>query len=191
METVLGLLCGIALSAACGFRVFVPLFGVGIAAASGHLTLASGFEWMGSPIALVAFGTATVLEIAAYYVPWLDHLLDTIATPAAVVAGTILTAAMVGDMSPFLRWTLALIAGGGAAALVQSGTVAVRGASLATTGGLANPLVATGELAGAAATTTLAMVSPVLAVILLAALATVVIRRFLPRTRALPPPVPL
>src|SRR5437879_3587681 len=127
METILSFLIGIGLSAACGFRVFVPLLVMSVANHSGHLTLTPGFQWIGGDAALIAFSVATVLEIAAYYIPWLDHLLDTIATPAAIIAGTIVTAAMVGHMSPFLKWGLAVIAGGGAAGLVQGTTVFVRG----------------------------------------------------------------
>ncbi len=168
METALSILVGIGLSAACGFRVFVPLLIVNLAARSGHLSLATGFQWMGSDAALIAFGVATVLEIAGYYIPWVDHLLDTIATPAAVVAGTVVTASLVTDMSPFLRWTLAVIAGGGAAGAVQLTTVVARAASTATTGGLANPLVASAELGGSVLTSLLALIAPVAAVLLVA-----------------------
>src|SRR2546423_1350380 len=129
METLLSLLIGIGLSAACGFRVFVPLLILSIASLTGHVTLASSFAWLGSYPALIAFAVATCLEIAAYYVPWIDNLLDSIATPAAVVAGTIITASLVAHLDPFLRWTLAVIAGGGVAGLVQGATVLTRGAS--------------------------------------------------------------
>lgn len=160
--TLLGICVGVGLSAACGFRVFVPLLVMSLAALSGHLTLAPGFAWIGSYPALIAFAVATGVEIAGYYIPWVDHLLDTIATPAAIIAGTLITASLVTGMSPFLKWTLALIAGGGAAGLVQGTTVAARGASTFTTAGMANPAVATVELAGAAATSLLALVAPVL-----------------------------
>src|SRR5258706_15887545 len=143
METFLSACLGIGLSAACGFRVFVPLLVMSIAALSGHLSLAHGFEWIGSYPALIAFSVATCLEVAGYYIPWVDHLLDTIATPAAIVAGTIATASMVSDVSPFLKWTLAIIAGGGAAGMVQGTTVLARGASGGTTASLANPPVST------------------------------------------------
>ncbi|HLH52583.1 MAG TPA: DUF4126 domain-containing protein, partial [Verrucomicrobiae bacterium] len=166
METFLSICVGIGLSAACGFRVFVPLLVMSIASLSGHMHLAHGFEWIGTYPALVSFAVATALEIAGYYVPWLDHLLDTIATPAAIVAGTIATASAVGDMSPFLRWTLGVIAGGGAAGLIQGGTVLARAASGATTGGMANPVVSSVELAGATITSILAIVAPVVAVLL-------------------------
>ncbi len=163
LQYVMAVCLGIGLSAACGFRVFIPLLGINIAALSGHLSLAEGFEWMGSWPAFAVFLTATVLEISAYYVPWLDNLLDTIATPAAVIAGTIITASVVGDMSPMLRWSLALIAGGGTAAIIQTGTTALRGTSTATTAGLGNFLVSTGELVSSTALTSLAFLMPILA----------------------------
>src|SRR5262245_27801838 len=129
METLSSICLGIGLSAACGFRVFVPLLVMSIASLSGHLTLASGFDWIGTYPALITFSVATALEIAAYYVPWFDNLLDSIATPAAIIAGTLITAAMVGHLSPLWKWTLAIIAGGGAAGLVQGTTVFARGMS--------------------------------------------------------------
>jgi len=108
MEPVLGLIIGIGLSAACGVRVFVPMLGVSIAALTGHLTLSPGFEWMGTWPALIAFGTATVLEVATYYIPWVDNVMDALTMPAAMVAGVIATASVFGDVSPFLKWPTAL-----------------------------------------------------------------------------------
>ncbi len=171
MDTLLSVCVGIGLAAACGFRVFVPLLVVSAAAVSGHLTLAPSFQWMGTYPALIAFSVATAVEIAGYYIPWVDHLLDTVATPAAVVAGTVVSMSLVTGMDPFLRWTLAVIAGGGVAGLVQSGTVVTRAASTSTTGGLGNPLVATGEWVLAlvmSLLSLLAAVLPVVAVLLLA-----------------------
>jgi hypothetical protein len=164
METLTSICLGIGLSAACGFRVFVPLLFMSIASLSGHLQLAHGFEWIGTYPALTAFSVATCLEIGGYYIPWVDHLLDTLATPAAIIAGTIATAAIVTDASPLMKWTLAVIAGGGAAAMVQGTTVVARGASTATTAGLANPVLATAELGGSVITALLAILVPVLLV---------------------------
>lgn len=161
METVLSLCVGIGLSAACGFRVFVPLLLMSIASYTGHLTLGSGFDWIGSQPALIAFSVATALEIGGYYVPWLDHLLDTVSTPAAIVAGTVITASFVTDLSPFLRWTLAVVAGGGAAGLVQGSTVLLRGGSTLVTGGLGNPVFATAELAGSLVVTAFSFLAPI------------------------------
>jgi hypothetical protein len=190
METVLSLCLGIGLSAACGFRVFVPLLVMSIASMSGHLQLAQGFAWIGTYPALITFAVATGLEIAGYYIPWLGHLLDTMATPAAIVAGTIATAAMVSGMSPMLKWTLAIIAGGGAAGLVQGTTVVARGISNAGTAGLATPIVSTVELGASLVTSILAILAPILAIVLLGGMIFVVfkmIRRFRPAATA--PPV--
>jgi hypothetical protein len=169
---------GIGLSAACGFRVFVPLLMMSIASLSGYLPLSPGFDWIGTYPALIAFGTATILEVAAYFVPVLDHALDTITSPAAVVAGTIATASVVTDLTPFLRWTLALIAGGGIAGIVQGSTVLLRAKSSAFTGGIGNPVVSTGELLAAMATALLAIILPVVCMILIAILIAFVLRKF-------------
>jgi len=169
-ETLLGLAVGIGLSAACGFRVFIPLLVLNLAALTGHLQLSSGFEWIGSHYATIAFGTATIVEVLAYYIPWLDQLLDLIASPAAIIAGIITTASMVMDISPFLKWTLALIAGGGAAAIVQGVTVTLRTKSSALTAGTANVLVSSAELAGSILTALLAIIVPILCLILIAML---------------------
>jgi len=169
-ETLLGIAVGIGLSAACGFRVFVPLLVMNLASLTGNLHLSPGFEWIGSDYATIAFGTATLAEVLAYYFPWLDHILDLIASPAAIIAGIIATASMVMELSPFLKWTLAIIAGGGAAALVQGATVALRTKSSALTAGLGNPIVASAELGGSLFTALLAILAPVLCLILVALL---------------------
>lgn len=183
METALSICIGIGLSAACGFRVFIPLLIVSLAARSGHLTLAQGFAWIGSDYALLTFAVATVLEVVAYYVPWLDNLLDSLATPAAIVAGTIVTASLVGNMDPYLKWTLAVIAGGGAAGLVQATTVVARGASTLTSGGLANPIIATAELGGSLFMSIISMLAPVLAVLILIGGVAFVIWKFVLKRR--------
>lgn len=180
-EAVLSVMLGIGLAAACGFRIFVPLLVMSIAATAGHLQLSEGFAWIGTWPALVAFAVATTLEIAAYYIPWLDNLLDTVATPAAVVAGVIVVAACVTDMSPYLKWTLAVIAGGGAAGAVQALTVTGRAASTATTGGAANPVVSTVEAGSAAALSTVSVLVPVLAAAVVLTLLGLLVRRIVVR----------
>ena len=161
-QIILSVMAGVGLSAACGVRIFIPPLVIAIAAKAGHVNLGTEFAWMGSDIALVAFGLAAVLEVGAYYIPWLDHPLDTIAAPVAVVAGTITSAAVFGDMSPWLKWTLAAIAGGGAAGAVQITTTVTRGASSAITGGMGNWAVSTAEGIGSIFTAVLAIVIPVL-----------------------------
>ena len=176
-ETLLGIAIGIGLSAACGFRVFVPLLVMNLATLTGHLHLSPGFEWIGSYYATAAFGTATLIEVLAYYIPWLDHVLDLIASPAAVIAGMVVTASVVMDISPFLRWTLAIIAGGGTAAIVQGATVAVRAKSSALTAGLGNVFVSSAELAGSVITALLAVIVPIICIVLIALLCIFVISK--------------
>jgi len=178
MEELLGIFIGIGLSATCGFRIFVPLLGMSIAHQAGALSFSPGFDWIGSWPATIAFGIAMVIEIAAYYIPWLDNLLDTIATPAAVIAGTIATASMVGDVAPFLRWSLAIIAGGGIAGAIQASSVMIRGVSTVKTAGLANPAVSTGELIASVMGTVISIIVPYLAVVLVAILLALIARRF-------------
>jgi hypothetical protein len=189
MDFLLSLALGLGLSAACGFRVFVPMLGMSVASLAGHLTLSPGFEWIGTWPAFICFLAATSLEITAYYVPWLDNLLDTIATPAAIVAGTITLAAtlaptpMIADMSPLLRWSLALIAGGSVAAIIQLGTVTARGTSTLSTAGLANFLVSTLELALSILTTFLAIALPFLCLLFVIATTAFLLHRRLTRRR--------
>ena len=161
-QIILSVMVGVGLSAACGFRVFIPPLVIAIASKAGHITLGADFAWMGTDIALVSFGLAAVLEVGAYYIPWLDNALDAIAAPVAVVAGTLTSAAVFGDMSPWLKWSLAAIAGGGAAGAVQLTTTVTRGASSAHTGGMGNWVVSTVEGAGSIITAVLAIVIPIL-----------------------------
>jgi hypothetical protein len=182
MDFALSVCLGIGLAAACGFRVFVPLLGLSIAALSGYLELNENFAWAGTWPALACFLTATVLEIGAYYIPWLDNALDSITTPAAVIAGTLITASVLTDMPPLARWSLALIAGGGTAGLIQSATVALRGTSSAATGGTGNWIVATVELVAAIFSTVLSILLPVLGLLLVVIL-TIVLFTFWQRRR--------
>lgn len=177
-ELLTAVLIGIGLSAACGFRVFVPLFGVSIAAHAGYLPLSHDFSWLGSTPALLALSLATIIEIAAYSVPYIDHMMDAITTPAALIAGTLLMASQLSEVSPFLRWSLAIIAGGGAAGLVQAGSVFARSSATILTGGLGNLVVALLEFGGAVVTTLMAIFVPFLTVVGLIVVLLLLIRLF-------------
>lgn len=183
IETLLSLCIGIGLSAACGFRVFVPLLVMSIASLMGWFEPMKGFEWLAIPSVCIGLAVATVCEIGAYYIPWVDNALDTIATPAAMVAGTLTTMAVSsGEMSQFASWASAIIVGGGTATAVQMGTVAVRGLSTATTGGIANPVVSTGEWIGAIVVSVLSLIVPVL-VVIVGIIAEVIAIRWIKRKR--------
>jgi hypothetical protein len=169
IDLAISIALGVGLAAAVGFRVFVPLLLTSIAAYSGHLALGTSFAWIGTLPAVVTFGVAAVAEILAYYIPGVDNLLDAIATPAALVAGTVVSAAVMTDLPPLVKWTTAVIAGGGAAALTQGVTGLLRVKSTVATAGLANPAIATAELGGAIFVSLLALFAP------LAALAVVIV----------------
>ena len=168
MEAILGVITGVGLSAACGFRIFVPLLVLNLAAMYGYVHLAPGFEWIGGSYATVALATATLLEVIAYYIPWLDNMMDAIASPVSVIAGTIATASVITDMPPSLKWMVAIIAGGGIAGLLQGSTAALRAKSSLLTGGAGNVGISTLELAGSTVTAILAVILPVIGLILVA-----------------------
>ena len=177
MENLLNVCLGIGLSAACGFRVFIPLLVMSIASLGGHLPLAPGFQWIGTYPAFMVFATASILEIAAYYIPWVDNLMDSISGPAAVVAGILVAASSIIHMEPLLKWALALIAGGGTAAIFHGSTALLRGASTALTGGISNHAVATAELGIASGLSILAIALPLLSMIVIFALLFFIIKK--------------
>lgn len=154
---------GLALAAAAGLRVFVPLLAVGIAGYSGHLSPSPGTAWLATLPAVMALSVAVVLEVTAYFVPFLDHVLDAIAAPLAIAAGVLVSASVFTDLPPLLRWTLAVVAGGGSAAAVHGGAALVRLKSSALTGGSLNPAVAALEFGGALVLAVLALLVPLLA----------------------------
>ena len=187
-QTLLSLALGVGLAAAVGLRVFLPLLVVAIAAWAGKIPLTDSFQWLGTWPAVLTLAIATVAEIAAYYLPGVDHLLDVIATPGALFAGSVAAAAVMTDLPPLVKWTTAIIAGGGAAGLTQGLSSLIRLKSTATTGGLGNPIVATGELGGSLLLSLLAIFMPVLAlvvVVLFLWIAVRIARRLL--RRAQPP----
>ena len=168
LESLVAVAIGIGLAAATGFRVFTPFLVAGLAARWGVLPLADGFTWLASTGALVTLGTATVLEVAAYYIPGVDHVLDLLASPAAVLAGVIASAAVMADIPPAILWPVAIIGGGGVAGLTKASSAVVRAKAGLTTAGLANPVVATGETAGAVGLAIAAIVIPLVCLFVVA-----------------------
>ena len=173
-DVIIGLCMGLGLAAASGFRVFLPpfLLSIAVRADAVEVDLANtSLEYFDSNVAVIILGVATLAELSAYYVPWVDNLLDTIASPAAVVAGTGMTAIVLeGNTDPVIQWSLSIIAGVGVSAAVQSATVVTRGISTTLTAGIANPVVSTGENIASVILALLAMVLPILAALLVAVL---------------------
>ena len=156
---------GIGLAAATGFRVFLPMFAVSLASYMGWIPMNESFQWLSGLPTLITTGIATIVEILAYYIPFVDHLLDTMSIPLATVAGSVMFASQFAEIGTFPQWALALIAGGGTAAAISSGFAGTRAASTATTGGLGNSVVATTETAGAGIMSVLALAAPIIAFI--------------------------
>ena len=161
-EILTAVALGIGLSASTGFRVFLPMLVASVAAHFGILPLSDSFVWLGSWPAIISFGTATVVEVAAYYIPFVDNLLDTITTPLAVGAGTLLMTSVLPVDNDLLKWIAGFVIGGGAAATIQSGSVVSRLTSSKFTAGTGNPVVSTGENVAALGTSILTLFIPVI-----------------------------
>ena len=178
-DVIIALSMGLGLAAASGFRVFLPPFLLSIAVRADAVDvnlMDTPFEYFDSNVAVILLGVATVAEFAGYYVPWVDNLLDSIASPAAVVAGSGMTAIVLeGNTDPVIQWSLAIIAGGGVTAIVQGATVVTRGISTTLTAGFANPIVSTGENLASVILAIIAMVMPILAAVLVAVLIGVIV----------------
>ena len=186
-DLALSIVLGVVLAAATGFRVFLPMLIVSGAAYTGHLHLDTGFAWLGTPSALMMLSVAALAEVLAYYIPVVDNLLDTVATPAAFVAGTIVSAAVMIDAPPLVKWTAAVIAGGGVAGLTQGLTGILRAHSTVLTGGLGNFVISTAQLGGAILISLLALAAPAAAlalVVLFLLLAIRLLRRLLRREKS-------
>lgn len=184
MEIITALCLGITLSAACGFRVFLPPLAISIGAIYGHIPLSSGFEWLGSTEAAIALAIATLLEISAYFIPIVDNLLDTIQVPIAVGIGTVITAATLGHTDPVLQWTLAAIAGGGTAGIMGTLASLTRLASTGITGGLGNFLIATIELVGSISLSILGITFPLWTAAIILSLLILAVMRIISRPPA-------
>ncbi|MBI1782267.1 MAG: DUF4126 domain-containing protein [Sphingobacteriales bacterium] len=184
-ETITAIALGISLSASAGFRVFVPMLALSIAGYFHWVQLPADMHWLVSIPSIACFSVATILEIAAYYIPFIDNLLDSISTPLAVIAGTILAYALFpgGSNTTLIKWVLSLLSGGTAAGTIQVGTGILRLFSSKTTAGTGNAVLATGENAAAISSAALSFVIPlivasILIVIILWVLVKIISRGF-------------
>ncbi len=160
---------GIALSACCGFRVFIPLLAGALAGHFQFFSLPPDMQWLASWPAIICFGTAAIAEVAAYYIPFIDNLLDTIATPLSVAAGTVLATSFLplNDLNPLLRWGAGLLAGGSSAGVIHIGAGLLRLFSTKATVGTGNAIVSTTENAAAISGSVLSFIIPVIVAVVL------------------------
>lgn len=183
-DTVLSIFLGIGLAASVGFRVFLPLLALSLAAYNGLWELNASWQWLGSLTAVITLGVAAVVELFAYFIPWLDNLLDSLAIPLAGLAGTAVVVSTVAGLDPVVTWSLAIIAGSGTATAIKGAAAGGRMASTLSTGGLANPVVATVETGTAAVMSLASILAPVVAAVLVVvvlALVYRVYRKLMPR----------
>lgn len=165
-EAIISIFLGIGLAASVGFRVFLPLFAMSLAAYFEVIPLSDNWLWIGTIPAVIALGVAMLVEIFAYYIPFVDNALDSLAIPLAAIAGTAVMVSTMADLSPVVTWALAIIAGGGTASLVKGAAAGTRLTSSASTAGLGNPVVSTVETGGAVAMSLASIFMPLLAIIL-------------------------
>ncbi len=165
-ETILSIFLGIGLASASGFRVFLPMFALSLASYFNVIPLNESWAWVGSLTALITLGIAMMVEIFAYYIPFIDNLLDTIATPLAAIAGFAVMSSTLVDFSPMMTTILAIIAGTGSATAMQGLTTTTRLASSVKTAGVGNPIVATAETGTAVALSSLSIFMPIVAIVL-------------------------
>ena len=142
LQVLIAASTGLGLAAASGFRVFLPPFLMAVWVRIGFLDVnieGTEFEAFSSDVSILLLGVASLSEILAYKIPWMDNMLDSLATPMAGLAGVSVVAVSLEGADPSVQWALAIIAGGGTSLSIQSATVAGRGLSSMFTLGLANP----------------------------------------------------
>jgi|SRR5919199_2529990 hypothetical protein len=183
IEWLISACIGVGLAACCGFRIFVPLLIASLATKLGIIGAVGGFEWLSNWSTILGLTVATVFEVGAYYIPWLDNLLDTIATPASIVAGTLMSTSFLRIDDPLIHWGLGLMLGGGSAGIIQAGTSLLRLGSTTTTGGVANPVVATGENVASVGLSIFTIFLPLVAFVLIVLVLLFVIGRLIARRK--------
>jgi hypothetical protein len=177
-ESLVSIGVGLALAAAAGFRVFVPLLALSLAARGGWVELSPAFAWLETTPASIALATAMVLEIGAYYVPFFDNLLDTLTAPVAVLAGIVASASLLTDLPPWLQYSIAIIGAGGTAGAVHASTSLLRLKSSTITAGFGNPVIATLELIGSIVIAIIGLIAPLLALLVAVLVVVMVTKRF-------------
>ncbi len=178
MSIALSIATGLALAAAAGFRAFVPLLTAALAIHFGYVEPAPGFAWLGEPLVLIALAVATVVEIAAYYIPGVDHVLDIISAPVAVAAGILAAAGVMVGLPDWARWLTAISAGGIVTTAGHALNAVGRVKTGLASGGAGNPVYSTGELAGSLLLSAFALMLPFLAIVALIALAIIAVQRW-------------
>ena len=178
----MALCLGISLSAACGFRVFIPPLALSIAFHSGVLQLSPDWQWLGTQNAIITLGIAATIEVLAYFIPWVSNFLDSIEIGLAPLAGMFVTAStlsIAGDFDPTFLWIVTVIAGGATAETVELGTSMTRLITSGSTAGIGTPVVSVVEASSSIVMSILAINAPNVAILLVIFLVVDGIRRIM------------
>lgn len=162
----LQIMSGVMLAAVCGLRAFLPLLAVGIAARLGAVHLNAEYMWLESWPAIVAFGLAALLEMAADKIPVVDHALDLLGGLVRPMAGALVVLGLMPDFPKLVTMLIAVGSAGGAFG-VQALKAKTRLVSSATTLGHGNPLLSGAEDLASIILTVAAIVAPLIAFLLL------------------------
>ena len=171
LETAIGsLFAAFGLSGAAGLNPWLPLFTSALLARLDVVELAAPFDTLSSTLGLVLLGALTAADFVGDKIPLVDHVLHLAGTVVAPVSGAILFAGETG-LETDLPTLVAVLLGGATAGSIHAGGGAVRPVSTATTGGIANPLLSLGEDLTSLLLVVAAFVLPLVALLLVLALA--------------------
>ena len=184
-QFLISIAAGICLSAACGLKIFVPPLAMGLASKTGLLTLPTQTEWLGTWPAITVLTFALLFEFIAFCIPVFGNFLDLIATPLAIVTGTLLMKSQIVELSPVVSWTLAIAGGGTASGIVQFVTAMIRAGTSAFTAGTSNIFFAIFELFTAVFIAILTLLAPLLCLAIVLILVLGLIRTLLNRGKKL------
>lgn len=169
---------GIGLSAACGIRMFLPLLLIAVNQKFHLLETSYYVDWLDSNLALIILITATLIEISAYYIPLIDHILDVVNVPLVFVAGLLSMASILPDMPLYMDKILGLIVGGSTAVTINGLVGIGRLKSTTLSAGTTNPFYATIENIMTIVITILSFVIPVIIGIIVILIVTSSFKRF-------------
>lgn len=100
-----------ALAWGAGLRLYLVVFGLGLAGWLGWLPLPDHLQPLASPIAVGAAGFMALVELFADKLPWLDTLWDGLQTFIRIPAGAALAAGVFGDAGAGTALAAALLGG--------------------------------------------------------------------------------
>ena len=171
LDTAIGsVLAAFGLSGAAGLNAWLPLFASALLDRLDVVQLAAPFDQLSSTAGLVLLAVLTTADFVGDKIPLVDHVLHLVGTVVAPVSGAILFTGQTG-LETDLPTLAAVLLGGTTAGAIHAGRSTVRPVSTATTGGVGNPVLSLTEDAGSLVLVVLAFALPLVALLLVIALA--------------------